>query len=160
METPWQRGTTIDDDELIDAILLHNAYFTGLPFNSIAVTGTAGNSAPVKLKPDENGRLTMTVAAGQDVTLTGDVLLPDQGLKSDKAKLAYSWTCNAPGGSGSGNVFTFEDILYGEYDLTLTVTDNQYHHLKKVNIHIKAEKPAVEKIELFFRIPASGDVFT
>ena len=111
--------------------MLQNAYFTGLPFSSIEVTGTAGNSAPVKLKPDENGRLTMTVAAGQDVTLTGDVLLPDQGLKSDKAKLAYSWTCNAPGGSGSGNVFTFEDILYGEYDLTLTVTDNQYHHLKK-----------------------------
>ncbi len=74
--------------------------------------------------------------------------------------MAYSWICNAPGGSGSGNVFTFEDILYGEYDLTLTVTDNQYHHLKKVNIHIKAEKPAGEKIELFFRIPSSGDVFT
>lgn len=160
METPWQRGTTIDDDDIIGAIMLQNAYFTGLPFSSIEVTGTAGNSAPVKLKPDENGRLTMTVAAGQDVTLTGDVLLPDQGLKSDKAKLAYSWTCNAPGGSGSGNVFTFEDILYGEYDLTLTVTDNQYHHLKKVNIHIKAEKPAGEKIELFFRIPSSGDVFT
>lgn len=157
----WRYETaTIYSQAIVGVYTLENAYFTGLPFSSIEVTGTAGNSAPVKLKPDENGRLTMTVAAGQDVTLTGDVLLPDQGLKSDKAKLAYSWTCNAPGGSGSGNVFTFEDILYGEYDLTLTVTDNQYHHLKKVNIHIKAEKPAGEKIELFFRIPSSGDVFT
>lgn len=160
METPWQRGETYKDDDIIGIITLKNAYFTGLPFSSIEVTGKAGDSAPVELTPDEDGRLTMTVEAGKNVTLTGDVLLPAQGLKSDKAKLSYSWSGNAPGGSGSGNVFTFEDILFGEYDLTLTVTDNQYHHLKKVNIHIKAEKPAGEKIELFFRIPSSGDVFT
>ena len=158
----WWRYETasIYTHAIVGVRTLQNAYFTGLPFSSIEVTGEAGDFAPVKLTPDENGRLTMTVKAGQTVTLTGGVTLPDQGLKSDKEKLAYSWTCNAPGGSGSGNVFTFEDILYGEYDLTLTVTDNQYHHLKKVNIHIKAEKPAGEKIELFFRIPSSGDVFT
>lgn len=160
METPWQRGETYKDDDIIGIITLKNAYFTGLPFSSIEVTGKADDSAPVELTPGEDGRLTMTVKAGQTVTLTGGVTLPDQGLKSDKEKLTYSWNCNAPGGSGSGNVFTFEDILYGEYDLTLTVTDNQYHHLKKVNIHIKAEKPAGEKIELFFRIPSSGAVFT
>ena len=161
-ETPWQRGETYKDDDIIGIVTLTNAYFTGLPFSSIEVTGKASDSAPFKLTPGEDGRLTMTVEAGKNVTLTGDVLLPAQGLKSDKGKLAYSWNCNAPGGSGSGNVFTFEDILYGEYDLTLTVTDNQYHHLKKVNIHIKAEKPADEKIEIFLRkpTPSDGTTFT
>lgn len=137
---------------------LTDVYFTCYPFSSVEVTGKADGSQ-VGLTRDGNS-FTMTVDAGQDVTLTGDVLLPAQGLKSDKERLVYSWSGNAPGGSGSGNIFTFEDILYGEYDLTLTVTDNQYHHSKKVNIHIKAEKPADEKIELFFRIPSSGTVFT
>ena len=158
----WWRYETasIYTHAIVGVRTLQNAYFTGLPFSSIEVTGKAGDSAPVELTPDEDGRLTMTVEAGKNVTLTGDVLLPAQGLKSDKAKLSYSWSGNAPGGSGSGNVFTFEDILYGEYNLTLTVRDNEYNHTKKVNIHIKAEKPAGEKIELFFRIPSSGDVFT
>ena len=159
METPWQRGETYKDDDIIGIITLQNAYFTGLPIASIDVTGTA-DGVQVNPTAEEDGRLSMTVKAGQTVTLTGGVTLPDQGLKSDKAKLAYSWTCNAPGGSGSGNVFTFEDILYGEYDLTLTVQDNEYNHTKSVNIHINAEKPAGEKIELFFRIPSSGGVFT
>ena len=141
---------------------LTDVYFTCYPFSSIEVTGKAGNSAPVELTPDKNGRLTMTVKAGQTVTLTGGVTLPDQGLKSDKGKLAYRWSGNAPGGSGSGNVFTFEDILYGEYDLTRTVQDNEYHHSKKVYIHIKAEKPAGEKIEIFLRepTPSDGTAFT
>lgn len=141
---------------------LTDVYFTCYPFSSIEVTGKAGNSAPVELTPGVDGRLTMTVKAGQTVTLTGGVVLPDQGLKSDKENLAYSWTCNAPGGSGSRNIFTFEDILYGEYDLTLTVKDNQYHHSKKIYIHIKAEKPADEKIEIFLRkpTPSDGTTFT
>ena len=135
-------------------------YFTCYPFSSVEVTGKADGSQ-VGLTRDGNS-FTMTVDAGQDVTLTGDVLLPAQGLKSDKERLVYSWSGNAPGGSGSGNIFTFEDILYGEYDLTLTVTDNQYHHSKKVNIHIKAEKPADEKIEIFLRkpTPSDGTTFT
>lgn len=137
-------------------------YFTCYPFSSIEVTGKAGSSAPVELTPGVDGRLTMTVKAGQTVTLTGGVTLPDQGLKSDKENLAYRWNCNAPGGRESGNVFTFEDILYGEYDLTLTVQDNEYHHSKKVYIHIKAEKPAGEKIEIFLRepTPSDGTAFT
>ena len=158
-KTPWQRGETIDDDDIIGFVTLENAYFTGLPIASIDVTGTA-DGVQVNPTAEEDGRLSMTVKAGQTVTLTGGVTLPDQGLKSNIEKLTYSWNCNAPGGSGSGNVFTFEDILYGEYNLTLTVRDNEYNHTKKVNIHIKAEKPAGEKIELFFRIPSSGDVFT
>lgn len=153
----WHQGS--NDPDIAQQIWLYNVYVSGLPIASIDVTGTA-DGVQVNPTAEEDGRLSMTVKAGQTVTLTGGVTLPDQGLKSDKEKLAYSWTCNAPGGSGSGNVFKFEDILYGEYDLTLTVTDNQYHHLKKVNIHIKAEKPAGEKIELFFRIPSSGGVFT
>ena len=141
---------------------LTDVYFTCYPFSSIEVTGKAGNSAPVELTPGVDGRLTMTVKAGQTVTLTGGVTLPDQGLKSDQENLAYRWNCNAPGGRGSGNVFTFEDILYGEYDLTLTVQDNEYHHSKKIYIHIKAEKPADEKIEIFLRkpTPSDGTTFT
>ena len=157
----WRAETSETNSAIIGFTVLEKAYFTGLPMASIDVTGTA-DGVQVNPTAEEDGRLSMTVKAGQTVTLTGGVTLPDQGLKSDKGKLAYSWNCNAPGGSGSGNVFTFEDILYGEYDLTLTVTDNQYHHLKKVNIHIKAEKPAGEKIELFLRkpTPSDGTTFT
>lgn len=144
------------------AMTLTDVYFTCYPFSSIEVTGEAGNSAPVKLTPDEKGRLTMTVDARQDVMLTGDVVLPAHGLNSKQNQLTYRWSSNAPGGSGSGNVFKFEDILYGEYDLTLTVTDNEYHHSKSVNIHINATKPADEKIEIFLKTPkpSYGDVFT
>lgn len=136
---------------------LTDVYFTCYPFSSIEVTGKAGNSAPVKLTPDEKGRLTMTVDARQDVMLTGDVVLPAHGLNSKQNQLTYRWSSNAPGGSGSGNVFKFEDILYGEYDLTLTVTDNEYHHSKSVNIHIKAEKPEGETIKIFLREPKPSD---
>ena len=140
---------------------LTDVYFTCYPFSSIEVTGKAGNSAPVEL-PGENGRLTMTVDAGQDVTLTGAVVLPEHGLNSKEDQLTYRWNCNAPGGRESGNVFTFEDILYGEYDLTLTVQDNEYHHSKKIYIHIKAEKPEGEKIKIFLRepTPSDGTAFT
>ena len=157
----WRAETSKTNSAIIGFTALENAYFTGLPIASIDVTGTA-DGVQVNPTAGEDGRLSMTVKAGQTVTLTGGVTLPDQGLKSDIEKLTYSWNCNAPGGSGSGNVFTFEDILYGEYDLTLTVTDNQYHHLKKVNIHIKAEKPAGEKIEIFLRkpTPSDGTTFT
>ncbi len=84
---------------------LTDVYFTCYPFSSVEVTGKADGSQ-VGLTRDGNS-FTMTVDAGQDVTLTGDVLLPAQGLKSDKERLVYSWSGNAPGGSGSGNIFTF-----------------------------------------------------
>lgn len=133
---------------------LDNVYISGLPIASIGVTGKADES-PIDITQDGN-TFSMTVDVGRTVTLTGDVVLPEQGLKSEK--LDYSWYCSTTGERGTGETFQFANILFGEYDLRLTVTDNQYHHSRSVNIHINAQQ-GEQKTPLFLKkptLPESG----
>lgn len=54
-ETPWQRGETYEDDDIIGFITFENVYFTGLPIVSVDVTGAA-NGTSLPLTPDEENR--------------------------------------------------------------------------------------------------------
>ena len=126
---------------------LQNVYFTGLPIASIGVTGTAGGS-PVKLTRTGNS-FSMTVTAGQDITLTGVVEFPAQGLRSDEENISYRWT----GAAGNGKSAELKNILFGEYNLTLTVADDRYNHSQKVNIHITAQQ-GEQKTPLFLKKPS------
>ena len=144
-------------------VYLENVYFTGHPFTGIVVTGQEGSSTPARLTADESGRFTMEVTAGQDITLTGDITLPEQqGLRSDPNGMSYSWSCTKWGYSGNEKSFQLKNILPGEYDLTLTVMDSQYNHSKRVNIRITAKQSGEQKTEIFLKTPepSHGDVFT
>ena len=149
----WRNEAT--DGQINYASALKNVYFTCHPFSSITVTGKAGELS-VDITQVGN-TFNMTVDAGQTVSLTGDVVLPKQGLKSDKEKLAYSWYCKTTSSSGSGREFQFTDILFGEYDLTLTVRDNEYNHTKSVNIHITVQQ-GEQKTPLFLKEPTPPEV--
>ena len=134
------------------AMNLQNVFFTGLPISSIDVTGTAGGS-PVKLTRKGNS-FSMTVTAGQDVKLTGVIGFPTQGLRSDEENISYRWT----GAAGNGKSAELKSILFGEYNLTLTVADDRYNHSQKVNIHITAQQ-GEQKTPLFLKkptLPESG----
>lgn len=150
--TPWQRGGSYD---LTTVIYLNNVYFTGLPIDSVDVTGAA-NGTSLPLTPDEEKRPSMTVEVGQTVTLTGGFTVPETaGLKSDKANITYSWRCKHAGDTapGSGQSYTLENIQYGTYELTLTVTDSQYHYTKSLTFYLYAEQPAGQRTQIYLKKP-------
>lgn len=154
-ETPWQRGESYKDDDIIGFITFENVYFTGLPIDSVDVTGTA-NGTSLPLTPDEENRPSMTVKVGQTVTLTGGFTVPGQeehGLKSDAANISYSWRCKHAGGTayGSGQSYTLESIQYGTYELTLTVTDSQYHYTKSLTFYLYAEQPEGQRTQIYLK---------
>ncbi len=154
-ETPWQRGESYKDDDIIGFITFENVYFTGLPIDSVDVTGTA-NGTSLPLTPDEEKRPSMTVEVGQTVALTGGFTVPETaGLKSDKANITYSWRCKHAGStaSGSGQSYTLENIQYGTYELTLTVTDSQYHYTKSLTFYLYAEQPEGQKTQICLKTP-------
>lgn len=153
--TPWQRGESYKDDDIIGVIILENVYFTGLPINSVDVTGAA-NGTSLPLTPDEEKRPSMTVEVGQTVALTGGFTVPETaGLKSDKANITYSWCCKHAGStaSGSGQSYTLEDIQYGTYELTLTATDSQYHYTKSLTFYLYAMQPAGQRTQIYLKKP-------
>lgn len=150
--TPWQRGGSYD---LTTVIYLNNVYFTGLPIASVDVTGTA-NGTSLPLTPDEEKRPSMTVEVGQTVALTGGFTVPETaGLKSDKANITYSWRCKHAGSTapGSGQSYTLENIQYGTYELTLTVTDSQYHYTKSLTFYLYAMQPEGQKTQICLKTP-------
>ena len=150
--TPWQRGGSYD---LTTVIYLNNVYFTGLPIGSVDVTGAA-NGTSLPLTPDEENRPSMTTVVGQTVTLTGGFTVPETaGLKSDKANITYSWRCKHAGDTayGSGQSYTLENIQYGTYELTLTVTDSQYHYTKSLTFYLYAEQPEGQKTQIYLKTP-------
>ena len=150
--TPWQRGGSYD---LTTVIYLNNVYFTGLPIDSVDVTGAA-NGTSLPLTPDEENRPSMTVQVGQTVALTGGFTVPETaGLKSDKANITYSWRCKHADSttSGSGQSYTLENIQYGTYELTLTVTDSQYHYMKSLTFYLYAEQPEGQKTQICLKTP-------
>ena len=154
-ETPWQRGESYKDDDIIGFITFENVYFTGLPIDSVDVTGTA-NGTSLPLTPAEEQRPSMTVEVGQTVALTGGFTVPETaGLKSDKANITYSWRCKHAGStaSGSGQSYTLENIQYGTYELTLTVTDSQYHYTKSLTFYLYAEQPEGQKTQICLKTP-------
>lgn len=148
--TPWQRGESYD---IIGVITFENVYFTGLPIDSVDVTGAA-NGTSLPLTPDEEKRPSMTVEVGQTVTLTGGFTVPETaGLKSDAANISYSWRCKHAGStaSGSGQSYTLENIQYGTYELTLTVTDSQYHYTKSLTFYLYAMQPAGQRTQIYLK---------
>lgn len=154
-ETPWQRGESYKDDDIIGFITFENVYFTGLPIDSVDVTGTA-NDTSLPLTPDEENRPSMTVKVGQTVTLNGGFTVPETaGLKSDKANITYSWRCKHAGDTayGSGQSYTLESIQYGTYELTLTVTDSQYHYTKSLTFYLYAEQPEGQRTQIYLKTP-------
>ena len=154
-ETPWQRGESYKDDDIIGFITFENVYFTGLPIDSVDVTGAA-NGTSLPLTPDEEKRPSMTVEVGQTVALTGGFTAPTSaGLKSDKANITYSWRCKHAGDTayGSGQTYTLEDIKYGTYELTLTVTDSQYHCTRSLTFYLYAMQPEGQKTQICLKTP-------
>ena len=153
-ETPWQRGESYKDDDIIGFITFENVYFTGLPIDSVDVTGAA-NGTSLSLTPDEENRPSMTVEVGQTVTLTGGFTVPTSGLKSNAENISYSWRCKHAGStaSGSGQSYTLENIQYGTYELTLTVTDSQYHYTKSLTFYLYAEQPEGQKTQIYLKTP-------
>ncbi len=152
-ETPWQRGTTIDDDDIIGAITLQKAYFTGLPIASIGVTGTADGTLLV-LTPDEEKRPSMTVTVGQTVALTGGFTVPEEhGLKSAEANISYSWRYRHADSTTSvdGQSLTLKNIQYGTYEVTLTLTDNQYNYTKSLTFYLYAMQPAGQRTTIYIK---------
>lgn len=150
--TPWQRGGSYD---LTTVIYLNNVYFTGLPIDSVDVTGAA-NGTSLPLTPDEENRPSMTTVVGQTVALTGGFTVPETaGLKSDKANITYSWRCKHAGSTapGSGQSYTLENIQYGTYELTLTVTDSQYHYTKSLTFYLYAMQPAGQRTQIYLKTP-------
>ncbi len=141
--TPWQRGGSYD---LTTVIYLNNVYFTGLPIASVDVTGTA-NGTSLEPTRDDDGSLSMTVEVGQTVALTGGFTVPTSGLKSNAENISYSWSCKHAGSttSGSGQSYELKDIQYGTYELTLTVTDSQYHYTKSLTFYLYAMQPAGQR---------------
>ena len=130
-------------------------YFTGLPIASVDVTGTA-NGTSLPLTPDEENRPSMTTVVGQTVALTGGFTVPETaGLKSDKANITYSWRCKHAGSTapGSGQSYTLENIQYGTYELTLTVTDSQYHYAKSLTFYLYAEQPEGQRTQIYLKKP-------
>lgn len=152
-ETPWQRGESYKDDDIIGFITFENVYFTGLPIDSVDVTGAA-NGTSLPLTPDEENRPSMTVQVGQTVTLNGGFTVPETaGLKSDKANITYSWRCKHAGSTapGSGQSYTLENIQYGTYELTLTVTDSQYRYTKSLTFYLYAMQPAGQRTQIYLK---------
>lgn len=147
--TPWQRGGSYD---LTTVIYLNNVYFTGLPIDSVDVTGAA-NGTSLPLTPDEENRPSMTTVVGQTVALTGGFTVPTSGLKSNAENISYSWRCKHAGStaSGSGQSYTLENIQYGTYELTLTVTDSQYHYTKSLTFYLYAEQPAGQRTQIYLK---------
>ena len=155
MKTPWQRGETYEDDDIIGFVTFENVYFTGLPIDSVDVTGAA-NDTSLSLTPDEENRPSMTVQVGQTVALTGGFTVPETaGLKSDKANITYSWCCKHAGDTayGSGQSYTLVNIQYGTYELTLTVTDSQYRYTKSLTFYLYAEQPAGQRTQIYLKTP-------
>ena len=153
MKTPWQRGETYEDDDIIGFVTFENVYFTGLPIDSVDVTGAA-NDTSLSLTPDEENRPSMTVQVGQTVALTGGFTVPETaGLKSDKANITYSWCCKHAGDTayGSGQSYTLVNIQYGTYELTLTVTDSQYRYTKSLTFYLYAEQPAGQRTQIYLK---------
>ena len=149
--TPWQRGGSYD---LTTVIYLNNVYFTGLPIASVDVTGTA-NGTSLEPTRDDDGSLSMTVEVGQTVALTGGFTVPTSGLKSNAENISYSWSCKHAGSttSGSGQSYELKDIQYGTYELTLTVTDSQYHYAKSLTFYLYAEQPEGQKTQIYLKTP-------
>ena len=149
--TPWQRGGSYD---LTTVIYLNNVYFTGLPIASVDVTGTA-NGTSLEPTRDDDGSLSMTVEVGQTVALTGGFTVPTSGLKSNAENISYSWSCKHAGSttSGSGQSYELKDIQYGTYELTLTVTDSQYHYMKSLTFYLYAEQPEGQKTQICLKTP-------
>lgn len=141
----WHQGS--NDPDIAKQIWLYNVYVSGLPITSIDVTGTAGGF-PVELTRTGNS-FSMTVTAGQDITLTGVIGFPTQGLRSDEENISYLWT----GAAWNGKSAELKNILFGEYNLTLTVADDRYNHSQKVNIHITAQQ-GEQKTPLFLKKPS------
>lgn len=149
--TPWQRGGSYD---LTTVIYLNNVYFTGLPIDSVDVTGAA-NGTSLEPTRDDDGSLSMTVEVGQTVALTGGFTVPTSGLKSNAENISYSWRCKHADSTTSGNrqSYTLEDIQYGTYELTLTVTDSQYHYTKSLTFYLYAEQPEGQKTQICLKTP-------
>lgn len=153
----WRADTSETNSAIIGFITFENVYFTGLPIDSVDVTGTA-NGTSLPLTPDEENRPSMTVKVGQTVTLNGGFTVPGQeehGLKSDAANISYSWRCKHAGSttSGSGQSYTLESIQYGTYELTLTVTDSQYHYTKSLTFYLYAEQPEGQRTQIYLKTP-------
>ncbi|MDD7672689.1 MAG: right-handed parallel beta-helix repeat-containing protein [Clostridia bacterium] len=151
----WRADTSETNSAIIGFITFENVYFTGLPIDSVDVTGTA-NGTSLPLTPDEENRPSMTVKVGQTVTLNGGFTVPGQeehGLKSDAANISYSWRCKHAGSttSGSGQSYTLESIQYGTYELTLTVTDSQYHYTKSLTFYLYAMQPAGQRTQIYLK---------
>ena len=142
-EKKWRDA---DDFRIKETMNLQNVYCTGHPIASIGVTGTADGS-PVELTRNGNS-FSMTVTAGQDITLTGVIGFPTQGLRSDEENISYRWT----GAAGNGKSAELKNILFGEYNLTLTVADDRYNHSRTVNIHISVQQ-GEQKTPLFLKQP-------
>lgn len=151
----WRADTSETNSAIIGFITFENVYFTGLPIDSVDVTGAA-NGTSLPLTPDEENRPSMTTVVGQRVTLNGGFTVPETaGLKSDKANITYSWRCNHAGStaSGSGQSYTLENIQYGTYELTLTATDSQYHYTKSLTFYLYAEQPEGQKTQICLKTP-------
>ena len=131
---------------------IENVIVSVLPF-SIGMTAAAdGTSVSVT----QNGTsFTMNVTADQNVTLTGQIVHPENGLKSAEADMTYSWRyANETKPLGNGKTLPLETIQYGTHNLVLVMKDTRYNIEKTASIQITVGRNPNKNTTISLKIPA------
>ena len=132
---------------------IENVIVSVLPF-SIGMTAAADGTS-VSVTPNGTSFTITGVTADQNVTLTGQIVHPENGLKSAEADMTYSWRyANETEPLGNGKTLPLETIQYGTHNLVLVMKDTRYNVEKTASIQITVGRNPNKNTTISLKIPA------
>ena len=132
---------------------IENVIVSVLPF-SIGMTAAADGTS-VSVTPNGTSFTITGVTADQNVTLTGQIVHPENGLKSAEGDMTYSWRyANETEPLGSGKTLPLETIQYGTHNLVLVMKDTRYNVEKTASIQITVGRNPNKNTTISLKIPA------
>ena len=133
--------------------MMENVIISVLPF-SIGMTAAADGTS-VSVTPNGTSFTITGVTADQNVTLTGEIVHPKNGLKSAEADMTYSWRyANETEPLGNGKTLPLETIQYGTHNLVLVMKDTRYNVEKTASIQITVGRNPNKNTTISLKIPA------
>ena len=132
---------------------IENVIVSVLPF-SIGMTAAADETS-VSVTQNGTGFTITGVTADQNVTLTGEIVHPKNGLQSAEADMTYSWRyANETEPLGIGKTLPLETIQYGTHNLVLVMKDTRYNVEKTASIQITVGRNPNKNTTISLNIPA------